>query len=578
MKQINVLLCLGLLACSSGETAVSGGTGASAPAPSKPVVTCVDLPGKLRTSLEVSPDGKTFYFREFATEIEQKTFLATKKRPRYDLYRVAATGGAPEKLAEDVGDSIAVGPNNEVVFEKVKKWSEYINQAEESALYVRLPDGKELELSPKEEKARVNTFLIDPKGQQVYFTFGDYSLNLYSASLQSGEPKKIAENTPVVWGMTPDGSSLIVRSFVRMTAKLPISGGKDEPIGEDGFSMRLVGDRLVFAARDEGGIKSMPLAGGAALPISWTQKDDLLLEGEGQLYLSRFTGEGSVLFSGDAQAPREVTRTELGRLIAAKPLGRSTVVLIRYNTTGPEEPETQNETDICVIPEDGTLMPSGRRVPKKELGLLEKLTALAKEDLSGAKIEIWRSPYAVAVFSVEGAGPEDAESLRQRAKTLQAQISSIEPKLGARIEFEKNKRVALAYFHPGAPETLLLAGGERGKLLYLEEQYDISLDPGTLFEYQRDSKSGSFSCRGTVKNNGKTPLTVKVRCELTSILGLTVSDGETKPKTIPPGKTGKYDFYVGAGAKESPIKIKVVQDDKEVPYFNAFSHKSATGQ
>ena len=549
-----------------------------AEADASPAARCLELPGAYRRELHASADRKTLYFLERAGSVEYKNVLGTaESRASYDLMQVSTNGGTAKKIASDVV-SFAVASTGDIVFtHPVNEGKEYERA---NGLYVLRSSGQRNAIDIPDGGARsvldgVTSFVNDDKGKQTLFVAAEV---LYAVPLTGGEPKKIGP-ADVVWGVTPDGNAL-VRTLAGTEAIALDGSGRTTRIGSDGFSLRTIGDRLVFVSRSPVPIplQSMPVAGGTAASVPWSKADDGFVNADGaRIFARRLDGERATLVAGDLVAASTILETEDASFDGAVDLdARTTAVLVHWDTDGRAGFGSDDESDICVLLAGHVAVPS-RHFAKKDAADGVALAKAARGDLAGAKIALRHSDgYDVAVFNVPTDGTIDPEALRQRAKTLQAEVAKLTGRttLGASIEF-KNAVSALAYVHPGAPTTVLLSGGKKGHLQDVREQYDVELDPGILHTTdQYGSETGRFTCRGSVKNRGPAPLTVQIRC---SVHGLFEEHAEsaTTPATIAPGATGKYDFYAGTGKKTDRVTTLALQNGRSIPYFNAYADRKS---
>lgn len=581
MRKLGVALVLlavgsGIAGCKRKPTT----TVAEAAAP-PPAARCLDLPGAHRRELHASADRKTLYYAERAEPISFTTFGSRKEtRPSYDLYRVLVDGGTPTRVTTDVED-VAIASTGEVVFTRIVKEGQSYERAK--GLFIRGGGGEPRAVDiPTEEgssalTSSVTSFAIDEKGKQVLFVAGT---TLFGVPLTGGTAKKLG-SAVIVWGTTPDGRAL-VRSTLLSTSAVALDGtSKATDVGSDGYSLRVVGDRIVFVSRskDPTPLQSMPLAGGATSSIAWSKADDRIVEADGpRIFVRRSEAKRVSLVAGDVSAVTSIVETSDASFDGAVDLGSgASAVLVQWDTDGWNGLDEDDESDVCILPATAVPLPP-RHFAKKDVTAGAALAKAATDDLADAKITIRHGKYDIAVFEVASAGPTDPEALRQRAKTLQASVAKLTgiASLGARIEFTKNDVAAVAYFHPTDPAKLLLGGGKKDRLQYVHDQYDVELDPGTLLttgEYG-SGDVGSYHCRGTVKNNGTTPLTVKIHCKVDGVL-VWEEESATTPATIAPGATGKYDFYAGPGKDTDTVSTTVLRDGAEVPYFNAFADRKA---
>ncbi len=580
----------------AGSSSASGSSlGAAAPPPAPPPFTCLDLPGAGRPSVLPSPDKKSLFFTEKTGNIDFTDSIGQPgKRKRLDLFKVPVEGGTPTKLASDVEERLVVADSGEVFFRRIVKSSRY-DYDTEYGLFMIGVDGRETRLSPVPEvkpddkfKAQdsVVYFTVDSKNKQVFFLFGKYSKgNLFVVPFAGGPPRAIEGEIALVWGVTKDGQSLLLRTSAGTTALLPTSAttlSASRAIGEDGFSQQIIGDKNYYFSKTDEVVKVRKLDGTGTQTLGWTlKKDDLLLTfDERRIYVQRGAADADkVLYAGDDQAGVEIAKVAFpSRFKTAFTMGDDVGVIVQRDTS-PSNDIYDDETDICIVRGKGVTLES-RTVSKADLPLYAKLLPLAAADLAGARISVWHNVGDQAVFTVEGAGPEDNGQLRQRAKTLQAEVAkaSGNPKLGARIFYKKNERLATAYYHPGLPDHLLNGGGPASRIQYLREQYTIEIDPSTVFSGKPGEEFGSFNCKGTVQNIGTTPITPEVKCTIDDTTIPWSGKGATTPATLQPGQTGTYDFYVGAGKRgKTNISVSISDGGKEMPFFNAYVDRLSRG-
>jgi hypothetical protein len=600
MMRAMLLVTVGLIGgCDGCDQPAAEPSEASKPAPT---VRCLDLPGAARTHVAASEDLKTLFYIQFEPETneqrsarhaKQTRFSRTRPSHRHDLYSVAIEGGSPTLITKDVGAKIVVGAAS-IFFVREQEDEDRFGFERKSQLFSVTFEGKERAVSPPE--GNVRDLALTPDGKSLVFTYGKSMMEstIHQVDVVGGEPKQLsAESAFGIIGFA-DGA-IIARSMFGAIVAIPLAGGDAKRLALSGVGhSRQAKDHLFFskAEQDPGGrwTDRGPLmhfeAGGASTLLSGSQENDHIIGHAGEnILVARFDDDkrSSTLLAADGTTLKPLVNVEGARFRSAVAVDGGQAVVIQYDSNDDDFIGWDDESDLCVIPPEGVeVMASGRRYPKAREKTVKALENLAQGDLEKAKIGIGEQDGAMlAVFHLPGDGPTDPAELRKRASELQPRAAEAagDSALGVKIAFAANLQEALAYVSPHRTPNIIAAGGPRGKLLYDESHFDLAMEPGTLWKYQPGQTVGSFDCRGKITNTGSAPRRVIVRCVLPNdILGEQIGEGEPKPNPIPPGATASYDFYVGAGEETDTVDIKLLEDERELPFFNRVLDRRHKGE
>lgn len=584
MRNVSLVCLLTLAAAAAGacKPKSKGDTSDSASAAvaetSKPPIQCFDLAGARRLELMASQDGKTLAWLEVVNLDEGA---------RFDLYSMGLDDSAPKKLAEDV-ETVEPAGKGRYLITREKKSKEYSFRKDKSLLVVD-STGKETLLLADEEKTESSksleyvSFAVDEAKDEVWVSFllGDMVKAIPLAG-GTGREVKLPTKVGSVFAFEADGKTALAGlSYRGGVCRIDLANPEKDctPIGPSGQGYTLVEGGAIYL--DDKTLKTTKLTGPLGDRATWAEEGDALVGSAPGKYalLARSKDKKASLLRATTSGAESIFSLAELEITSAQPVTGGHAILVRH-------PNKEREADVCVVRGTGELALTARQVGKAYTSSLPALQPILTGDLAGAKISSVPGKYPRIRFDSAASGPTDPAALRKRAEEVQKQVSAAIklPNLGVELSWSGNKKEAVSIWMEGG-DRFYLAGGDEDKLLYDKSQFQVELDPGSLFTYRESSggtsgkRFGTYDCKGTVTNLSATPAKLEIECTVDAeFTGKQTKRNELKPSPLNSKSSAKFDFHVGIGSEDRGVSFAVYMDGKRVPYFNAFAERKALGQ
>ncbi|MFO0548392.1 MAG: hypothetical protein U0271_08400 [Polyangiaceae bacterium] len=556
------------------DDASSSGSSDDKKAEEKPGPQCVDLPGATRLVLKSSPDGTTLSWLEVTRGDTENTL---------DLYAMDVKEKKPRKVAADIEDFGWAGKGRFWVVRDRKSGEQAGRFETDQELVLVDSAGKETVLLT--EELRYASFAVDLANDTLWVQKISGAPRKIPLATGKAEEFKLSSDVGYIIEFEPDGKSAYANvMFGRGACKVDLSAPEKEckPISAIGRGYTLVDGGALYAPKDSKTVSASALKDTTDQAAKWSTDGDQLLGSKWGKFglVKRVKDKKTTLLKATVESaePLFTTATDVEIYDAAVVADDRVVVLVR-------QPTDDHETDVCFLRGTGDFEFDRREVPKSLVASLPELKKLATGDLADAKIGSVSGQFPMISFTAKGAGPTDPSALRKRAEEIQKRVTEItkQPNLGVSLAWEGNGKEAVSEWRDGG-DKFYVGGGDKDKLLFDRAQFTVEVDPGTLFKYRNESsgsdkKFGTYSCNGTVKNIGPTPLDLEVECSITTeYLGTQRERVKVNPSPLPANATAKYDFIAGHAPEDTRVVFKVYAGGKIIPTFNAYAERQALGK
>lgn len=569
---------LAISACDEADGA-TGSAPASAAAVTEPEapparVSCVDLPGAVRTALQLSSDGKTLHYAA-----SNRRQVGSESVVSYDLHAFDIASGTDTLVVADVGPDPVVAPDGTIVFRRPTGKRDLIGNPRH-AIMIK-PVGKEA-FAVTDDKVQVGEFAVDAQTSTIAIVMGEYFPDeLWKVPLAGGKPEQLGKAYGI-YGVT-DGAVIIGSEggLVRQ----PLAGGTATalaiPTGRRALAFHPGGVFLVDDASKA--VSNAALSQlGTATELGVTNEKLRVLVGFGSTMLLAEKGASHEIRAFDGTTAELLATMTDARPRDAIRIGDRVALLVINDTDADGEATADDETDLCIAsvgPEPFSV--PNRRIPKRFLATAEQLAALtATGELAGATMRFFEvgGTEVVELAMAEGSG--DLDALRALVRRVQTQVQQLTglPKLSVAIEVRSSGARALSTWDEDAGTFLVSAG--RGTAQVVDRtQYQAKVDPkvGIALSNSYGSELGTATCSGTIENISTTPLVdVEVHCTGEAFGQKRSVNARLSPSTLAPGAIGKYKVKLGEVDGSKPIPLSVYAGAMRLTYLNAFAEQRAT--
>jgi hypothetical protein len=564
-----------------GGSARSGSAGPAAPPPPPPPpppLTCADLPGASRTTLQLSSDGKVIYYIE-----QVRKTLDGGDAVSFDLYSFDLSRRTAKLVVADVSADASVAADGTVVFSRATAKPD--SSGRPRRLIMIVPPGKEA-VAITGDLDGLRNLAIDRETNTIVFEHrNDIRQELWKVPVVGGKPVRISSSLHYMMVGVAE-KSVLVTNFHRL-ARQPIAGGPMVDLADmdASYFVGVFRDQLVLLGKTDRKLSLAPLAALAkptALALG-TERLTIARNGDQTYVIAKTKDAYEVHSLADSVAkPILVTRGVRPRDVVQ--VGGQLVMLMFVDSDDDGELGDDDETDLCfAAPGSDPIDVPGRTMPKQFVGIAGQITALTRTGpLAGAKLRFITDrtvEFAMATVPANTAG----DDLRALVKQTQDQVTQLlisrpgapQPvHLSVVISARDTGQRAVSRWDNGAGEFLVTSGVGTAQVAD-RSQYSIEGNPAVTYERSPfGNEIGEATCSGTVKNISDHELSdLEVACSEHPLDDRHPVRIKLRPGKLAPGATGSYRFGIGYGGIWAHLGLFVFSAGKRLPYFNAYGDK-----
>ncbi|MEO7731215.1 MAG: hypothetical protein ABIY55_09605 [Kofleriaceae bacterium] len=440
-KLLVVLSCVygicGIWGCKGGSDPVvergggsdrsgSAGSVAALPPPSPPPpplpprLTCADLSGASRTSLQLSADSKVIYYIE-----QVRKTLDSGDEVSFDLYSFDLARRTAKLVVADVSADASVAADGTVVFSRATAKPDSFGQPRRLIMIV--PAGKEPVATTGELDGLRNVAIVPETSTIVFEHRNDIRNELWKVPIVGGKPEKISSSLHYLMVGVAE-KSVLVTNFHRL-ARQPIAGGPTVDLADvdASYFVGVFRDQLVLLGKTDRKLSLAPLAALAkptALALG-TEKLGIARSGNQTYVIAKNKDAYEVHSLADPEA-KPILVTRGGRPSDIVQVDGQLAMLMVVDSDDDGELGDDDETDLCfAAPGSDPIDVPGRTMPKQFLGIARQITALTRTaPLAGAKLRFVTDrtvEFEMATVPASTAGTD----LRELVKQTQDQVTQL---------------------------------------------------------------------------------------------------------------------------------------------------------
>jgi len=555
---------------SSSSAAVSATS--SARAPEEPTVQCLPLAGTERSGLLRSADKKTIYFAE-VTEGKSSSFSR-----KLAFVAIDVANRTPKTVVQDMSSPAIMANDGRIIFLRRPAGVSIYNN-----LYALTPgQGEPVRISPEDDN--VSDFKLDQASSTLLYTVRRLEKSrLYKLPLGGGKEERIGDDGAYLVDVVPGGNAVVVRAQDDSYAILPLSGSPATKLDIEkghvvigltkGYAITgsLVGTVVSLQARPMAGVSN------SAPAIPLTADPGLLYRGalrDGDTLFVNFSGDFNAVYKIDGSSMTKVLTTKGARVSGVVELDKNKFAILAEHETG----RGMSESDVCFVQTSDSDKPVDipeRKFPLAVKTIAEKMTPLLDEpDLMGATLTFVdrRDGGHEAVLESPKDGPKDLAGLRSRAREIHARMVALSgaKTMDITIDYANSYRAVARWIES---EKRIVSFAGVGDVLSVEpNEYKLEVDPGVATWGSPNGSLGPAQCKGTVKNIGPTPITnIEISCsdELPSRNWSIKATGTVAPAVLEPAASGTYAVTLDEPRVRGSLTLRFTSDGQALGYFNS---------